>query len=143
MRRIGRHAAALVLRCHSPPASLCPSSQVAFLPQDDALLPTLTVAECLLMHAMLRLPASLTPQQAQVGGKGGVWPMQPFDQSRPCSPCCMPCQARCNCTEAQPPMLQSKVAAVIAELGLQQVAGSRVGSTGTGRRGISGGERRR
>lgn len=40
-------------------------------------------------------------------------------------------------------MLQSKVARVIAELGLQQVAGSRMGSTESGRRGISGGERRR
>ena len=40
--------------------------QVAFVPQDDTLLPTLTVAECLTYSALLRLPISLTPEQVQV-----------------------------------------------------------------------------
>lgn len=75
--------------------------KVAFVPQDDTLLPTLTVAECLTYSALLRLPTSLTPEQ-----------------------------------------VQAQVRRVVEELGLQHVAGSRVGGL-TGSRGISGGERRR
>ncbi|GAB4823317.1 hypothetical protein N2152v2_010363 [Parachlorella kessleri] len=77
--------------------------KVAFVPQDDTLLPTLTVAECLTYSALLRLPTSLTPEQVQA---------------------------------------QAQVRRVVEELGLQHVAGSRVGGL-TGSRGISGGERRR
>ena len=44
--------------------------QMAFVPQDDNLLGTLTVAECLTYSALLRLPSSLTPEQVQASGAG-------------------------------------------------------------------------
>lgn len=72
------------------------------MPQDDVLLPTLTVAESLHYMALLRLPATLTPDQ-----------------------------------------VQARVWGVIRELGLEHVAGARVGGSLAGGRGISGGERRR
>lgn len=53
------------------------------MPQDDVLLPTLTVGEHLLMHAMLRLPATLTPQQAQVGGDACTVPARLRSQHGP------------------------------------------------------------
>lgn len=48
------------------PARHSPFTQVAFVPQDDTLLSTLTVAECLTYSALLRLQATLTPKQIQV-----------------------------------------------------------------------------
>lgn len=42
------------------------AAQVAFVPQEDALLSTLTVAECLTYSALLRLPRHVKPEQLQV-----------------------------------------------------------------------------
>lgn len=58
--------------------------QVAFVPQEDNLLSTLTVAECITYSALLRLPSTLSPEQIQVGGLRAEegWLM---------GPCCLAC----------------------------------------------------
>ena len=81
-------------------ACRCTLLQIAYVAQDDTLLPTLTVEECVRYSAILRLPGASAVQ------------------------------------------VQAAVLAVMGELGLLHVAGSRVGGS-SGIRGISGGERRR
>ncbi|KAE9025199.1 hypothetical protein PR003_g11701 [Phytophthora rubi] len=76
----------------------------AYVQQDDSLYSTLTVRECILYSAQLRLPSTLSDR-----------------------------------------VKNAMVDRVIAELNLTHVTSSRIGSVGgsTGRRGVSGGERRR
>ncbi|KAL4431621.1 hypothetical protein ABPG77_001463 [Micractinium sp. CCAP 211/92] len=82
------------------PLSAANRRRIGFVPQDDSMLPTLTVEECIRYSAILRLPHASAAE------------------------------------------VQASVQSVVAELGLQHVARSRVGGR-SGIRGISGGERRR
>ncbi|KAL4458955.1 hypothetical protein ABPG75_013820 [Micractinium tetrahymenae] len=88
------------VRLDGQPLSASNRRRIAFVPQDDSMLPTLTVEECIRYSAILRLQG------------------------------------------ASPAEVQTAVQSVVAELGLQHVARSRVGGR-SGIRGISGGERRR
>jgi len=137
------------------------------VPQDDTLLATLTPAECLTYHALLRLPTHLSPGQVQVSTQAGpplisVWLDAAVAYSLLLGARCSHAVTRhpsAGCFQClslfflssfisgsllglSPPCLQAQVSRVLQELGLQGVAGTRVGG-GTGGRGISGGERRR
>jgi hypothetical protein len=143
------------------PATCLPALQIAYVAQDDTLLPTLTVEECIRYSAILR-QATLAPQLQPGTPIRVAWPnlhaRQCRAQAGPAIPAgkqsqklssklCLPdlpvyCVPARRLHSATPEELQAAVQSVMAELGLLQVARSRVGGS-SGIRGVSGGERRR
>lgn len=133
--------------------------QIAFVPQDDSLLPTLTVEECIRYSAILRCAQGQRGWQWLDGDSVGGWcrlagPHPSLrEPAMPASPDGCLLQAANPARRTSPLFphrlphasageVQAAVQAVVAELGLQHVARSRVGGR-SGIRGISGGERRR
>lgn len=136
------------------------------------MLPTLTVEECIRYSAILRCAGGCAGSQNKgeisiPGGPGGEkavlrgcawlcsgqvhpvglgptldkrWPSAPFYRQPPAQ--CRLYPRPCRLPHASAAEVQAAVQSVVAELGLQHVARSRVGGR-SGIRGISGGERRR
>lgn len=120
---------------------------MAYVPQSDVLIPSLTVQECLRYSALLRLPPDTSPLTLQVGGAGHwpcflafcaiLWALLLVTRPMPHTPA----PNRWHFPPA-PPSLQVAIERVLDELGLRHVADAPVGGSG-GIRGVSGGERRR
>lgn len=135
------------------------NSQVAYVPQSDVLIPSLTVQECLRYSALLRLPQDTSPLNLQArraggwrGGRAGADRREPQQAVCSCSdPSCPSGLGLCASPNGPaspdrhyliPRLPQVHVERVLDELGLRHIADAQVGGSG-GIRGVSGGERRR